>query len=204
LNGGLVSFALTVPNDNFDDAVATGAKANFSGLTMNQLNGNAIVAAVNFDSPGQARGVALDPTDWHEFWITIKADSTAVGTHLVSVYLDGSSQAATNVIVTAGNGDDFAGTSYLGIGGSRTAESWALDLDFVAFKAGAEAPPQSAAPAKFSSVVRQTDKIVLTWTGGGTLQTATAVTGPWTDVAGQSSPATVSISGARNFYRIKR
>jgi hypothetical protein len=204
LNGGIISFSLTAANDTFGgDPAAT--KANFTGLTMNHLNGTANIAAVNFDSPGDFRGVAFDPTVWHEFWITIKSDASGVGTHAVSVYLDGSSQAATNVIVTAGDGNDVTGTSYLAIGGSRTGESWALDLDFVAYKVGAEAPPQqSATPPKFGSAVRQGNSIVVTWTGGGTLQSATAVTGPWNDVAGAASPATVSISGAGSFYRIKR
>lgn len=204
LGGGLISFALTVPDDNFDDSVAGGTKASFSGLTMNHLNEPFVTANVNFDSPGEFRGVALDPTDWHEYWLTIKADPTGVGTHVVGIYLDGSSQATTNLVVTAGNGNDFAGVGFLAIGGSRTAESWALDLDFVAFTVGAEAPPQSTEPPKFGSVVRQADKIVLTWTGGGTLQSAAEVTGAWTDVAGLASPATITISDPRRFYRIKK
>ncbi|PYI84586.1 MAG: hypothetical protein DME26_13000, partial [Verrucomicrobia bacterium] len=75
LAGGIISFSLTVTNDNFDDSVAGGATANFAGLTMNRLNGTAVATAVNFDSPGEFRGVGLDPTAWHEFWITIKADT---------------------------------------------------------------------------------------------------------------------------------
>ena len=145
LGGGMISFNLTVPTDNFDDSVAGGATANFSGLTMNQLNGNTVATAVNFDSPGEFRGVELDPTQWHEFWITIKTDPTGVGTHQVSVYMDGSTQ-ATNLIVTAGDSNEYTDSGYLGIGGSRTVESWALDLDFVAYKIGAEAPSTAVEP----------------------------------------------------------
>ena len=154
-------------NDNFDDSVAGGATANFSGLTMNQLNGTTVATAVNFDSPGEFRGVELDPTQWHEFWITIKADTNGVGTHQVSVYIDGSTQ-ATNLIVTAGDADDFAGTGYLAIGGSRTAESYALDLDFVAYKSGAEAPsPQRGRNSQvyFDSPARGQSRYHLDWRG---------------------------------------
>ena len=204
LGGGIISFALTVPTDNFDDSVAGGATANFAGLTMNRLNGNAVATAVNFDSPGDFRGVELDPTQWHEFWITITADTNGVGTHLVSIYLDGSTQ-ATNLVVTSGDADDFAGTGYLAIGGSRTVESYALDLDFLAYKSGAEAPSTAAAAApKFTSVARQGDKVVISWTGGGTLQTSTELTNSWSDLTGVASPATNTIADPKRFYRVKK
>ncbi|MBI4658885.1 MAG: hypothetical protein HY735_08580 [Verrucomicrobia bacterium] len=40
-------------------------------------------------------------------------------------------------------------------------------------------------------------------TFAGTLQSADAVTGPWTDVAGAKSPAEISFSGTGKFYRSK-
>jgi len=204
LSGGMISFNLTVPTDNFDDSVPGGATANFSGLTMNQLNGNTVVTAVNFDGPGEFRGVQFDPTQWHEFWITIKADPTGVGTHQVSVYMDGSTQ-ATNLIVTAGDSNEHTDSGYLGIGGSRTVESWALDLDFVAYKSGAEAPSTAVVDApKFTSIVRQADKVVITWTGGGTLQTSLEVTNNWSDLTGVTSPATNTVADPKRFYRVKK
>ncbi|MCI0540590.1 MAG: hypothetical protein L0Z50_35770 [Verrucomicrobiales bacterium] len=206
LSSGMISFALTVPHDNFDDSDPTSPTADFSGLTMNKLNGPVVGAPVDFnsDSSAEFRGAALDPTAWHEFWITIKADTNGVGTHEVSVYLDGSTQAATNVVVTAGFSDEHHGIGYLGIGGSRTVESWALDLDFVAYKNGAEAPSKAVEAPKFTSIVRQADNVIITWTGGGILQSATEAAGsPWSDIAGVTSPATVKISDPRRFYRVK-
>lgn len=44
--------------------------------------------------------------------------------------------------------------------------------------------------------------IVLDWPGG-TLQSATNVAGPWTDVDGATSPRTNSTSGAQEFFRVK-
>ncbi|MBI4660883.1 MAG: LamG domain-containing protein [Verrucomicrobia bacterium] len=205
LAGGAVAFALTLPDDTFGGA-PTGTKAAVAGLTMNRLNGTAITAAVDFDDPGELPTVKLDPTDWHEFWITIKADPTGAGNYQVAVYVDGSTQPST-FSVTAGDGNDFTGVSYLSIGGSRTAENWALDLDFVGYAVGAETPSASPPPTeapKFSSIARQATGLVLTWTGGGTLQVADNVQGPYADVTGATSPQTVTLSGAQKFYRIKR
>jgi hypothetical protein len=46
--------------------------------------------------------------------------------------------------------------------------------------------------------------ITVTWTGGGTLQAAPAVTGPWQDVAGATSPYNFKPSTATLFGRIKK
>jgi hypothetical protein len=40
------------------------------------------------------------------------------------------------------------------------------------------------------------------WNGGGKLEAAAAVTGPWTAVANTSSPITVKPEGEQRFYRI--
>jgi hypothetical protein len=205
LNGGIISFALTVTNDTFGgDPAAT--KANFQGLTMNKLNGTAASAAVDFDDPGEFRGVPLDSTAWHEFWITIKADTNGVGTHEVSVYMDGSAQATTNVIVTAGNGNDYPAISFLAMGGSRTGESFALDIDFLAYAVGAEAPAPASESIMITSIVRQGNQVVITWTGGGVLQSTADLAPPatWTDIAGSTSPATVQIPDPKRFYRVKK
>ena len=58
--------------------------------------------------------------------------------------------------------------------------------------------------AKFSPVTKQGNNLVLSWTGGGTLQSADNVTGPWTDVANASSPFTTAVAVAKKFYRIKQ
>jgi hypothetical protein len=109
------------------------------------------------------------------------------------------------LIVTAGSSNEHTDSGYLGIGGSRTVESWALDLDFIAYKTGAEAPSSATAAApKFTSVTRQGDKVVITWTGGGTLQTSTEVTNSWSDLTGVTSPATNTVADPKRFYRVKK
>lgn len=66
---------------------------------------------------------------------------------------------------------------------------------------GGKAP---AAGAKFSKMAKNADgTITIEWTGGGVLQAAPSVTGPWQDVAGAASPYTFKPSTAILFGRIK-
>ncbi len=60
----------------------------------------------------------------------------------------------------------------------------------------------SAGGPTFSSVARTGNNLVIAWTTG-TLEQADSVTGPWTPVAGAASPATIPISGAGKFFRLK-
>ena len=58
---------------------------------------------------------------------------------------------------------------------------------------------------QFTSIKKNTDgTITIEWTGGGTLQAAAEVTGPWQDVPGAASPYTLSPTAAMTFGRIKR
>ena len=59
-------------------------------------------------------------------------------------------------------------------------------------------------PAEFSQPAVQGGNIVLTWSGDGTLQSADAVTGPWTDEANANSPASLPTTGGQKFYRISQ
>lgn len=59
------------------------------------------------------------------------------------------------------------------------------------------------APPRFNAVVREGNEVILSWTGGGTLQEAAAVTGPWTNAANQANPQRVPATGTR-FFRLRR
>jgi hypothetical protein len=62
-----------------------------------------------------------------------------------------------------------------------------------------------AAPPEITSVARNSDgSITITWSGGGTLQAATAVTGPWQDVTGATSPYNFKPSGPVLFGRVRQ
>ncbi len=48
------------------------------------------------------------------------------------------------------------------------------------------------------------NRVKVEWTGGGTLQSATEVSGPWTDQAGAASPYETAVDGAARFFRVKQ
>ncbi len=63
----------------------------------------------------------------------------------------------------------------------------------------------AAAEVKVTQWQRNADgSYTIAWSGGGTLQTATSVVGPWTDVASATSPYTFKPADTVQFQRIKR
>ncbi|MCL5097962.1 MAG: hypothetical protein M1608_10640, partial [Candidatus Omnitrophica bacterium] len=64
--------------------------------------------------------------------------------------------------------------------------------------------PAEVAPPGPLSISMQANQVAISWTGAGTLQSADAVTGPWSDVTDASSPYLVSPSGNQKFYRLRQ
>lgn len=52
------------------------------------------------------------------------------------------------------------------------------------------------------SVVSGDGSITISWDGSGTLQSADSVNGPWTDVAGATSPHSAATSGSAGYFRV--
>jgi hypothetical protein len=53
-------------------------------------------------------------------------------------------------------------------------------------------------------VARSGSDLVLTWTGTGfDLQSADAVSGPWTTMTGAVSPTTVPITGTQRYFQLR-
>lgn len=74
------------------------------------------------------------------------------------------------------------------------------DMDYLIFvPAGGTGPSPGSG---FTSVARDGNNLVLAWTTG-TLESADAVTGPWTAVANAASPATIPIAGGTRFFRLR-
>jgi hypothetical protein len=66
-------------------------------------------------------------------------------------------------------------------------------------------PPLS--PLQFTAIQSSGTNVVLQWTGAGTLQDATSLTGPWTDLVdpnGAFSPYTIPVSAPAKFYRMRQ
>ncbi len=62
-----------------------------------------------------------------------------------------------------------------------------------------------APPPQFTGIRLNPDRtITIEWTGGGTLQAAPSVTGPWVDVTGATSPFTFTPTQQMQFGRIRR
>ncbi|UCG46184.1 MAG: PEP-CTERM sorting domain-containing protein [Phycisphaerales bacterium] len=123
----IISLALVLGTDT--DGAA-------EGLIMNNLNGTSPTGSVDTGEGGTTNVLALNPAVWHEYWVTIAAGGT--GTHVVSVYVDGS-LVPTVFDVTAGNGNDYD-DSYLALGQGSTGQSGAMDVDFVSYVPGVVAP----------------------------------------------------------------
>jgi hypothetical protein len=59
-------------------------------------------------------------------------------------------------------------------------------------------------PSQFNPVTLSGGNITLSWTGGGTLEEAASVAGPWSASGNQANPQTIPATGASKFYRLKQ
>ena len=99
-------------------------------LIMNALNGTTPSADVDaHGNEGTGKNILelADPTQWHEFWITIQPDTSGGGTHLVTIWKDGS-MTPDEFHITAGNGGD-EGYSYISMGCGSTDQAGAIDAE---------------------------------------------------------------------------
>ena len=78
--------------------------------------------------------IPLDPTEWHDFWVNIEKDETGVGTHKVSVSVDGGE--FQEFIVTATSHRRIPGMSVLRMGLGNTGMAGAFDLKAFDFAPG--------------------------------------------------------------------
>ncbi|MCP5525639.1 MAG: hypothetical protein H7A47_02375 [Verrucomicrobiales bacterium] len=145
--GGAVALSLTVPTDTPGGNPNSG-QAGFSGLTMNERNGSTPNGNVDFGEGSGENNFALDPTDWHEFWIAIRKTRDPVkadATHDVFVWRDGT-LIATSHKVTAGDGSDLNAGSFIATGGSATPQNFAIDIDWYGYKQGFVLPEGGQVP----------------------------------------------------------
>jgi hypothetical protein len=63
-----------------------------------------------------------------------------------------------------------------------------------------------AAPVSPAALSIQTvgADVQVSWTGAGTLEKASALTGPWTDSENQTNPQTVPATNTTLFFRLKQ
>jgi hypothetical protein len=107
------------------------------GLVMNNLNGNSAVPDVDTFDAGTLNLLEIpddELSDWHEFWITIQTNGAAPGTHVVNVYLDGSTTPTTfNVTATSDGNAAYTNDAWLAMGLSDTDLFGSVDVDFYSY-----------------------------------------------------------------------
>ena len=143
---------------NTNAIAASGVPTSTTGLVMNNK-------AIGPGNPGQVDTNTTDATrlnivqlsnteltDWHEFWITIKALPSAVNgnTHEVKVYRDGSLIPETFQLVLGLQNEAGTG-SFLDVGLTGGTQAGAFDLDFIAYKEGVFPPTLPGLPGDFNS-----------------------------------------------------
>jgi hypothetical protein len=191
----LVGFSLVMSTD-IDQFVAAGGSGALAtgtgsgGLIMNNLNGSAPSAAIDSESAGTLNILEIpdeDLNEWREFWITI--DDGGPGTHIVRVYMDGSTTPTVFNVTAANNGNaayaSFS-SAYLEFGFSDTAGWGSFDIDFISYKLGVTAP--LAAPAEDADFDNDSDvdgNDFLIWQRG--LGTASGATNASGDADGNGS-----------------
>jgi hypothetical protein len=122
-------------------------------------------------------------------------------TRLGSFNAPGSGGWGRNELVQMKNSD--GSVAVVSLGGVQTVRFnlGSGDFDYLVF-VPVGAPPSALT---IDSVALQGGNIVITWDEtGATLQSADAVTGPWNNVAGATSPYSIPASGTQKYFRLVR
>jgi hypothetical protein len=181
-NGAVGPSRLAFSLMDMNSITAEGLSLTKTGLVMNNQaaaggpdTGNGTAATLNLVEIENA-----ELTDWHEFWITVKALPTPVdgNTHEVNVYLDGSLEPETFQVILGLQNESGTG-SFLGMGLSSGSSFGAFDVDFIAYKEGVIVPtlePQGLA-GDYNDDGKVDAADYVTWRNGGPLLNETETIG---------------------------
>jgi hypothetical protein len=196
-------FSVSIANDIADDAVpsedGTGTGIVFSFDTYDNGGGEAPAISVLVGGTETTVKTNLPITSlvndrWVDVTIRVNADGT------VDLIHDGNKYFSSAAV------DGLAPINSPRIAfGARTGGSLEeADIDNIGITVNAATTLPSGA-GKFTTTTLSGGNLTINWTGGGTLQQATVVNGPYTDVAGASgSSYSTSTSGApAKFYRLR-
>jgi len=147
---GLIGFSLINSTDikQYTDGGGTGSITSTvsGGLIMNNRDGSAPSNSIDSRTPGTLNIIPMSDASlnqWHEFWITIQANTSGGGTHQVKVYMDGSTTAQTFSVTIAGAGNSAyanSNSAFLEMGVSDNDAWGSIDMDFFSYKLGVIAP----------------------------------------------------------------
>jgi hypothetical protein len=141
------------------------------GLVMNNLNGNSAVPDVDTFDGGTLNLLEIPDeqlSDWHEFWITIQTNGAAPGTHVVNIYLDGStSPMIFNVTATSDGNSEYVNDAWLVMGLSSSDLLGSVDVDFYAYSLGVLAPVAAGSASAIVGSIPEPSCLILATTGFG-------------------------------------
>ncbi len=144
------------------------------GYSITDASGAALTDWVHAQSPA-------NPTNYVQ--VVPQAGTWAAGNYMVFKNLSASS---IKVLGSTANGHGFSGTPRAGINA----------IQLVPTSGGPVTGPKM-------TIALASGNVTINWEGSGTLQSATSVNGPWTDI-GTAKPYTTAATGAAMYYRVKQ
>jgi hypothetical protein len=110
-----------------------------------------------------------------------------------------------NVHIGGGGITDATGNFFRGQLDEVAIFDKAIPADRIAahYRAGREGGVIEEEEPAITGITLAGGNVTIEWTGGGTLETAASVTGPWSDVAGASSPHSTPATEAAAFFRVR-
>ncbi|MBU6400414.1 MAG: hypothetical protein KGS61_08865, partial [Verrucomicrobia bacterium] len=170
---------------SYDGTSAHQLYSQLQQVTSNAATNNQAVATLGtFDAPG-----THNQGGWGYSTMVPLKDANG---NLASVNLSGTQTLRYNLPNQSTN--VVGGVTNIVHGGSG-------DWDYMVFVPAGTIPTGS----QFSGIKVSGGNLIISWTGTGTLQSATSVSGPWTAVSGSpTSPATVPTSGSALYFRLQQ
>lgn len=164
-----------------------------TGLPAIGLYNGSTESAVT-DPAGNLIFSGVDDDNWHNFAVHFNQPA-----HELGIYVDRILKATVDLATFAGGMYDVYSNAAVGMGGG-TFGGGTFWMDN--FKVG-EPEPQATAPAGLL-IQQQLGKIMISWTGSGTLEEANEINGSWNPVSNPSNPYSVAPAAGHKFYRLKQ
>jgi hypothetical protein len=194
---GVMRFSgLPKTNETVEVVINTGS--NFSSDCEVSPNGNLIYVADNLPGTGGVQRWEFNGSTWNLAY-TLN-NNLPNGAYYVTADFSGANPVVYAVTAEADN-NTIVRYSDTGNGAAGTIVGYAgANQNFRGIRMG---PSAASVGQPVLSINPAPGAVILNWSGSFTLQSATNVTGPYTDVT-STAPYTNSTSGARMFFRLRQ
>jgi len=203
--------AAAVAVDSNGQVYVTGSSAGFTDsdyVTIAYSSAGMALWTNRYDGSGhgydEARGLVLDGSG--NVYVTGLSYSSSNNYDYATIaYSSAGVPLWTNLYNGTGNGDDLAQGITIDNGGNVLVTGSSVgsggNTDFVTIKYAGQGPPPVPIPIQMQRVGNE---LRLSWTNiAFLLQSAPSATGPFTNVAGATSPHSQFIAGPQQFFRLK-